>query len=505
MLLLDGLNEYAGSKDDVVEDLQVLSKLKGIRLLVSSRSLEALIPVETVNLIGLQGEEVTRVLTLKGLAVPDLPGLYNLLQNSLMLSIFLRSAEATNSQLLISGQDELLDIYYSSLLDKELQQLHDDSDDRWLMEAAVRFVLPAIAGEAKRKNHPLSDTELLPVIKRLFALTKKRSLFSLFPSWVGHSSAIRGGVSNAEEWYGLIVHRILWKRLALLIRSETDTYQLPHQIFTDYLAEKDRRASKKLRRRHAVHNLSIVVISFSLLGFGIWGLIHNKESSEPIPYNQEVTSEILTIGNSAYQHASQRIEAFSSLVDASYSPKQFSNALHHYIALEKFITSNSLEQYYYELYRELDDEQDIADYHPTEKQIMGTISLLLKSGDIFKDSGGPLDLEAYLALIELDNGLSNDYAPLIEALSLLVNDIQLDTSYGEEYRTMLSALINQDTAISNAYYTLAITSNTTEAKNISGRQAAQSKRIILLERQRSALYTDVKTLANQIKKASVMH
>ena len=58
----------------------------------------------------------------------------------------------------------------------------------------------------------------------------------IFPEWIGHIADIRGESKNAEEWYGTMVHEILFRRLGLLVRDETGRYRMSHQLIEEYLA-----------------------------------------------------------------------------------------------------------------------------------------------------------------------------------------------------------------------------------------------------------------------------
>lgn len=450
ILLIDGLNEYAGTKDGdrdlLYSEIKVLADLGGVRLLVSSRTPEEKISAETVALLGLREAEVKRILGAKGLALPESPDMKKLLRNPLMLSIFLKSAETTGTQLSISSRNELLDIYFSSLLDKETNGLSESINDRWVLEGAVRYVLPAIAEEIRRKGRPLSDTELLPLVSKLFRLTKTKSFLKLYPSWAGRTSALRGAANDAEEWYGMVIHRILWKRLALLVRWDQQTYQLPHEIICFYLADKNRdNAGKLLRRQTFKHASALLLVMLLIIALSRYAW----QSSTKVPlqvYDEELETIVLGLGDSAFDYASDRAEALSVLVDSSYSPKSYEKALLEYEDTSAGITASSVGL------RTFDDASD-------DTVIGQAVASLLESGDAFSASSLPLDQENFSELYHLEQELEADYDPLVETLSILVEDERLDKAFGEKYRSLLKELTDADADYAGILYYLTVAPN----------------------------------------------
>ena len=441
VLLVDGLNEYSGSKMELFDDLRGLMELRGLRLLVADRSGDAGLGMKKAAVLGLRPEDVKQLLAKKGLLPPEAPELEKLLQNPLMLSIFLRSADASDGQLLISTKEELLETYFSSLLDKELNLLPEDADERWMAEAAIRFVLPAIAHEVHKRRRPLSDTELLPLMNKLFAQIKKKEFFWLFPSWVGHSAEIRGSAENAEEWYGIIVHRILWKRLALLIRSEQDIYQLPHDVIGDYLCAAYSRQAKKLRWRSLLRDGCIVLLAALVIGAGCryyWPVLFPG----PAGYSKESVENLQNLEKAAYTFASERSENFSALAEASESGDTFSERLPVYI-------------------RNMDSISDRANLHFRSRRANmedGSAGLalkeLLESGEVFAEDGKALNETFYWELINRELKLSQDYMPMVETLKLLVSREDLQLRFGEPYRGLLKELAATDIQITALLYQL---------------------------------------------------
>lgn len=450
VLLLDGLNEYEGPKDTLFEDLQELSRLKGVRFLVSSRAVEERIPVEHVQLIGLQADEVRRVFSLKGLAMPESQEMRELLRNPLMLSIFLQSAEILDSQLLISGQDELLEVYFSSLLSKERRMLPEDSGEYWLLEASVRFALPAIAEEIRRRKRPLNYYELLLLFEKLFALTGSDAFFQLFPNWTGHSPEIRAGAETAEQWFGLVAHRILWKRLALLIcleHGDQKMYQLPHALMVDYQSAVYRAYKKELRKGKLKRTVDMVLLRAPRIGSAFK---LSQPESEPVPYQADIAEVVLAFGDTAYRFASQRAQALSELTDAADSSESCGKALLAYERTMDAITTRADASFH--------NSEGGTDNSPAAN----AVAALLDSGEVFSDSKNALNEQDYWALITYEEKLRLDYAPLVETLSLLFSDERLVSRYGDIFRRQLKTLTDADAEMTGLLYHLTIVPNAKE-------------------------------------------
>lgn len=450
VLLVDGLNEYNGPKAALLEDLHRLASLRGIRLLIADRGGEEKLPAEPVNILGLKSTDVTNILRSHGLVPPESQSLLELLRSPLMLSIFLRSAKAKDSQIIISTQEELLDTYFSALINKERRLLSEESDEYWLTDAAMRLVLPTIAEELRRRGRPLSDAELSPLIKRLFAMTRRNALLSKF-GWGGRSAAIRGRVNTADEWYELVVHRILWKRLALLIRLDGERYQLPHDVIREHLADDFRRNVGKLRRRftlirtcRALSFLSMVII------IAVFWSIQTKKEAKPVPYDSESTLTVLSLGCSAYDCASRRTEAFHDMI-AHLDPADSKGR-------------NTVQLLYYEIIEDIDTVSNAILYDSEtggiKTYIYKAISKLLESGEEFADSGMALDEKNYLELIGLERKLAMDYAPMVEALHHIIdNSDNFSSDWLEAYYAKLEKMADLEAEYAGVLYHLAVAPN----------------------------------------------
>ncbi|MBD4629563.1 hypothetical protein GUG51_02475, partial [Xanthomonas citri pv. citri] len=64
-----------------------------------------------------------------------------------------------------------------------------------------------------------------------------------------------GEAANAEEWYGLLVHDLLWKRMGLLVRNEQGRYRVCHETVAEYLTRLESGNARRLLRRRRLRRV----------------------------------------------------------------------------------------------------------------------------------------------------------------------------------------------------------------------------------------------------------
>ncbi len=427
VLLLDGLNEAAGETRPLVEEILALSRLPGVGLLVSTRTEEAALPFPRVELAALTGAEVEACLAQRGLLAPDSAALRELLRTPLLLSIFIQSAQAEERQIAVESQEELLETYFAALLTKELRTLPEDTEERWRIEAALDLVLPAIAGEVSRRQRALTDRELLPVVERCWRLFSSRILRRAFPQWIGHSRAIRGGAAGGEEWYGQMVHALLWKRLGLLVRDEEGRYRLSHQIVEDYLAERDREVRRRIWRWQ---RLRLLLSAAALVVLVLAGTAVYARYIRPAPYDSGYADTVLTCAAKAYVDAGHQYEALRALVDCALEdPADYPAQRALYQAAADFQSLDAFGGYGAE-----------------------ALERMLATGEVVPWSGEAMDEERCRMLLELAGERSADYEALAETLHYVMEDERARQRYGESYPEALSELIDMDADIAAILY-----------------------------------------------------
>lgn len=429
ILLLDGLNEASGETGPLIEEILSLSHLPGVRLLISARSGDPALPFPQAELAPLSGEDVAAILSKEGLLAPERPEMRELLRTPLMLSIFLRSARAEGRQLSVSTQEELLRAYFGALLDKELQGLPSGTDARWQIDAAMSFVLPSIARELQRKGRALEDAELLPTVERCYRLFSNRLLRRAFPQWIGRSNAIRGGASNAEEWYGLLVHELLWKRLGLLVRNEQGRYRVCHEIVAEYLTAIDSGNAERLLRQRRLRRALISSLLLLSLAAGYFSYITYLR---PPAYSEIYENDVFTYGLSGYAAAARQYEKIYSLVSCAIeTPETY---LQEKERFDYFIDRISL--------------GTDAEY------LTGHMREMLSTGKVFSWSQRALDDVHYESLVKLEEDRREEYKLLADVLTYAVEDERGRRLYGGAYPALLLELAETDADIAATLYEL---------------------------------------------------
>lgn len=438
ILLLDGLNEASGETRPLIEEILSLSHLPGVQLVVSARSGEPALPFPQAELAPLTGEDIRRALSREGLLIPESVEMQELLQTPLMLSIFLQSAKAEGRQLSVTSQEELLHAYFSALFNKELQSLPENTEARWQIDAAMGFVLPSIAREIQKKSHALEDSELLPTVERCYRLFSDPLLRRAFPQWIGRSKAIRGGAANAEEWYGLLVHDLLWKRMGLLVRNEQGRYRICHETVAEYLTRLESgNARRLLRRRRLRRALAAAAL---LLCFAAGWFTYDTYIRPPA-YSPDYEENVFIYGLSGYSNAARQYEHMRALVNCALeTPDRLS--------LEKHSFDRTLDQ---------------ISIGVNPAYMLHSMETMLTTGKVFSWSRRKLDDAHYRELLELEQERREEYRLLASVLVYTVEDERGSRLYGGVYPELLSELVDLDGQIAAVLYELVCAPHLTQA------------------------------------------
>lgn len=246
LLLLDGLNEIRGKIAPLVQEIRELSQMAGVRILAASRSEVPELELETVKLSPLNAEDIETALGAQGLLIPQNQNVLQLLRTPLILSIYTQTGQ-NGKQVAARNEAELMKAYMVSLLEKELCQLPEDSPERWQCDAALNFVLPAIAAEIRKKGRGLTKRQLLKVVKNCKSVLKSWRMQKAFPQWIGHTGDIFFGTKKTDEWFDLIVHKLLWQRFGMLSLDANERYHIFHQNLSEYQAREYRTIASHIR------------------------------------------------------------------------------------------------------------------------------------------------------------------------------------------------------------------------------------------------------------------
>ena len=429
LLLLDGLNEVTCPTTNLLEEIRKLSRLQGVRILISSRIAVPDLSMETAELTSLQEEEVIRRITQAGLLAPEAEEIRTLLRTPMMLSLFLRASHAEEKQLAVHTQEELIATYFQAIKDKALRDFPENDPARWQLDASVSMVLPALAG-LLQKSPDAAEEELLRETSRCYRLLSDRLLLRAFPQWIGHRQSIRGSAANAEEWYGSVVHDLLWKRLGLLIRTEKGSYRIPHEILLDYLAQQHRDNIEKLKKQRRLRG-GIILLTL-LLVLGLSARIYVRYF-RPQPYDDGDAESVMAISLDAYHAAGNQYENLRELLEsAEREPEDIQSAFatYQYRAAVEDATPR--------VYIAFPDNQ---------------LEITLATGSVVSWSGNPLDEEYYPQLVKLAENRKSDYKTYAEFLVTVTEDSAAH-KYAAQYREALNTLLEKDADIAAVLYQL---------------------------------------------------
>lgn len=444
LLLLDGFNEASGELTLLVKEISELSELPGLKILLTSRYPIIDLNFSEIQLRQLEKSEVSAILTKNGILPPENQDLLRLLRIPMMLSIFIRTALDGERQLLIDLQEQnlqkqLLSRYLSALLEKE--EKSEDSSRRWGIEAAVYYVLPEIAKFIKIKGAAASDQEMLPLIDKCWRRLSKRDMTAAFPQWIGHLSDIRDNAGTAEEWYGLMVHDILWRRLGLIIRGEDGKYRIAHQLIEEYLIETCRQFERKFAWRKRNRG-GIISLAFLLFIGAFWKYAYlpyqasHIQEEVKVSYDEALSETVLSTAFQTYANLARQYEGVIKILECLQEEEPDENEYERSILEFNTVLSNTSVDY-------------------TERARSYTDSLM-DTGEVMPWSKEPLDAQDYVDFISLPAGRAEDYRKYVEILKQLKEDQELWEEFGEGYVDAFAQAVMSDASITGKYYKILI-------------------------------------------------
>ena len=286
LLCLDGLNEASGDISPLLDEIQELNTLSGVKIVLTSRSEITGNEFNRWVISRLTHEDVQTILKQRHIPEPENMEIMELLHIPIMLSMYI---EALNGRkfLKLDTKDELLEEYLSVLITKEARNSLNldslipadtiavqDSPAYFGAQVAVKYILPEIAALLQKQKSSLSEKELYHCVEKCYKYLNQKAFTGVFDKWIGHTSELKLGAKNADEWYGKVVQEILWKKLGLLVR-DMDCYRISHQIIEEYMVQKSIEfhvqfdlERKKLKNRRRI--LSGAVVMAAILLFGLY-------------------------------------------------------------------------------------------------------------------------------------------------------------------------------------------------------------------------------------------
>lgn len=471
VILLDGLNEVSGDTKELLREITELSQMEGVRILLTSRSDTEETAFRKINLRPLEKAEVRKILGENGVLMPEQEKLAELLRSPMMLSIYIRTVWNQGKQLLIQSQEQLLDSFFEAILGKEIRDLPENSGERWQIEAALYYVLPEIARLMKVKGRALSDQDMLPALRKCYRRMKKRRMLRVFPQWIGHIADIRGEAVEEEAWYGLMVHRILWRRLGLVVRDEQGKYRTFHQLAEEYMIEVQRNFDRKFLRYERGKAVFVVVLSiFFTAGIYEWVYLpyrtavqeEKEREVEKTHYDRNASENVLDSAFAAYKAGADQYGYFRELMDCLPVGNGAADELEYDAAVIRC--------------RDILEEGSMVGILKAEDYLAD----LYEFGEVMPWSGQPFPEDVFRELIVLPEERAQEYMDYLEILVWAAEEEGAWELYdGEDFVGRLEDFLEADARILGKYFNEIIAPELT-AMEQSNSQGEQQKYVLYM-------------------------
>lgn len=318
ILLLDGLNEATGDTALLYQEIRELNKLPGLRMLIASRAEDDEIPFARISLSALTEKDVGDALTKHGLLKPENAEIQLLLKTPLMLSLFLRASK--DNQLTLETEEDLINAYVSALLQKEKEAPGDVEGQKYRIDAAVRYVLCALALKAGKSGGAISETEAFDAVKKCRKTLLSKNLSRAFPMWLGHRKEIV--LSSDDEFYGEIVHEILVRRMGLVVRVN-GLIRISHARIGEYLAGRHAENERKIKKRKMLSCSALLAALLLLLAGGYFAYdtwlkdYVIKVEIPKVPYDDAMAERCLSYAVNGYTEFGALYEEMAELLEGS--------------------------------------------------------------------------------------------------------------------------------------------------------------------------------------------
>ncbi|MBR2258297.1 MAG: hypothetical protein IJ899_13380 [Blautia sp.] len=440
-LLLDGLNEITGDPRSLLDEIKRLSGMRGVRIVVAGRTNEETLSFPQLHLTELTDQIVRETISGEGMLLPETADMQMALRTPMLLSMYIKSGQMGQSQVRVKSADELLETYLRALKEKAVHDLPEQTDRRWQIDAAVNFVLPAVASDIYKKQCGRNDKDLLPVVDRCYHMLNGRLSRRFFPQWIGRTASIRGGAGNSEEWYGQIIHDILWKQLGLIVRDDQGRYFISHQVIEEYLLNLDRDNRKRILRYHRVRTAIICIC----LGIAVFSAaVVYRTFLAPPPYEETFAENVMSRALDAYVSAGKQYEMLSDLTEcAMESPDLFESQLN--------LFKNAIP------YKGMSVESSLQ-----------YLSSMLDTGKVMPWSNKPMDEDACASLMTLSGDREEEYKLFASVLEFVMHDEYANRHYGRKYPQLLASVLETDADIAAELYQIVCT------PHLTGKYADQS-------------------------------
>lgn len=464
-LFLDGYNEAAGDTQHLRNEIERLAVMDGVSILVTSRSELPELSFEAWRLEKLTAAEVQEILGRNGMLMPKTEEMTDILTNALMLTLYIRACSDSGEQFTIETREHLIHAYLDALLKKELDALPENSPLRWQIEAGFRCVYPVLASMEQSGKQHINSAELLRQVTDLYAAFRSRAFLKKYPGWIGHTSDIYGACKNADDWYGAVIHDLLWRRLGLLMQCDEGAYRLQHQDFLAALAPEGRQIQKAVQNVKNRKRLWLSLAAMPIL-FGFVAVIAHIPQPQAEPYDALKAVDALGEVQIVYSELNRQMKAVNGLLSDE-TPEGRESDLQENDRFEK--ARNNLQGLAsYILVDRAQDKQVADDYIDRMKKKLNT-------GERFPWNQLSFDWNTYLSMTSMLDENRETYGGYIDILEYIhINGSPEDYGHcGQLIRNVLLSEAKLVALYNYAAYTLrmgglAAFENTPEGREIWG-------------------------------------
>lgn len=425
VLALDGYNELRSADRDIVrKEIDILSAKKGVRILLSSRTIPECLPenFEIRYISYLKANDVENVLQANGLLVPENGKVKALLTNPMMLSMYCTSAQNSGKQSVqFSSAEDLIRSYVASLIEKMEEKV------RLSAQAAVDAIMPLLAYQEKNgKNSDINN--IFRPLEKWYSHMGGNIYRQVFPQFTGKSQEICLGAASADEWIGRMLD-ILSRQLGFIIIESDGSLRPSHQIYSDYFAAFFKKTFGKVKKYENVKKMLICCIPL-LLCYGIIQLIAGNST---VCYKKDEAKEVVQYAMQTYERGILYTESMSEVVaDPGDSEK--------YDLFEQ-ILGNDLQEYTWSSYG-ISLGEKLSESVSTRKY--GEISMPWSGNEFYVDD--------YNKFMEVPKIYHERYYNHLKILKMMMNDKVYADRFLEEYLSELKEAILCDQEVLDAYY-----------------------------------------------------
>ncbi len=437
-LLLDGYNEISGNTQALQNEIEQLAQMDGVSIFITSRSSLSEYTFENWSLELLSEETIAQVLGQHGLLIPEHDQMRALLSNAMMLNLFVSTCLNSGEQILPETKEDLIEAYLNAILFKEIHTLPEGDPQRWQFEAAVKCVFPVVASLESRKS--LSNEVLLKHMDAIYRNLGKRIIYKKYPEWLGRASSIRGNAQKGEEWYGLMLHDILWRRLGLLVRDEDGTYRVFHQEFREVLSEQGNQILSALQRKKSIQYTAAASVAAAVLAV-TGSLIYAKK--EIPPYDTKKAIEMIDYAGMASNALNRELTLMQNLLrnDDSKQDMFDRETYETFYGFER--TRKELEKLIYLIAIDTNEDGNVV------SEYLAKLDSLLNTGERLPWNERVFDGETLIDEVELIALYQERYLEYLDVLEKVYN--QEPEAY-ESCRTLIGNVLETDAAVFAAYY-----------------------------------------------------